>query len=51
MAKQIQNDRFIVIFDILRQTFNIVGAITLSSILAASYCRVRSCLNIVIIIF
>ena len=36
MAKQIQNGRFIVIFEILRQTFNIVGAITLSSIMGAS---------------
>ena len=40
--KKIPNGRFIAIFLILRQYFDLVGMITYS-IMAAGYCRVRSC--------
>ena len=43
-CKKIQNGRFTVIFCILLQQFDLVGAITLSSLMAVGYCRVCSCL-------
>ena len=48
MAEKIENGRLIAIFHILRQYFDLVGTITLSSIIAAGYCRVCSCLCYVV---
>ena len=44
-----QNVRFIVIFRILRQKFDLVAAVMTSSIImAAGYCRVCSCLHLIL---
>ena len=45
-AEKNQNGRFIAIFCILRGSFDLVGAITLSSIMTAGYRRVCFCLNV-----